>query len=84
MSPLPGGGESVGDGVREEGHRGRPHVQGAPEGTGVMQGVQGVYGGGIPDESSYDSTWEVGGDTTEMENPGRRGRITVFSNGIPG
>ena len=37
-----------------EGSRGRPHIQGATEGTGLMQGVRGVDGGGIPGELSND------------------------------
>ena len=49
-----------------------------------MQGVRRVDGGGIPDESSDDSAWEGGRDTTAMENPGRRGRATDFLNDIPG
>ena len=49
-----------------------------------MQGVWGVDGGGIPDDSSDDSTWEGGGDTTDLENPGRGGRATDFTNDIPG
>ena len=64
------GREPVGCGVREEGHRERPHVQGLAEGTCVMQGVRRVVGSGIPDESSDDSTWEGGGVTTAMEHPG--------------
>ena len=50
MPPLTGGGESIGGGVREEGHRGRPHVQGASEGTGIMHEVRRVDGDRIPDE----------------------------------
>ena len=84
MPPLPGGKESVGGGVREEGHGGRPHVHGASEGTGIMQGVRRFDGGGIPDESSDGSIWEGGGDTTAMEKPGRRGRATDFTNEFPG
>ena len=49
-----------------------------------MQGLRRVDGGGIPDETSDDSTLEGGGDTTEMDNPGRRGRATDFPNEIPG
>ena len=48
-----------------------------------MQGVRGDDGGGIPGESPHDSTQEGGGDRTELENPGRRGRATEIPNGIP-
>ena len=82
LPPLPGGVEYVGGSVQEEGHRGRPHVQGAPEGTGIMQGVRGVDGGRITEESSDESTWEGGEDMTKMKNPGRGGRATDFLNDI--
>ena len=83
LLPLPGGRESVGGVLRGGVHKGRPHIQGATEGTGLMQGVQGVDGGGIPDKSSDDSTWEGGGDKTELENPGRRGRAAEFRMTFP-
>ena len=62
------------------GSRGRPHVQGTSEGTGVMQGVRRVVDGGIPDESSDDSTWEGDGYTTAMEHLGRGGWASDFQN----
>ena len=49
-----------------------------------MQGVRRVDGGGIPDESSDESTWEGGGEMSAMENPGRGGRATAFLNDFPG
>ena len=49
-----------------------------------MQGVRVVDGGGIPGESPDYSTWEGGGDATELDNPGRGGRATDFPNDIPG
>ena len=49
-----------------------------------MQGLRRVDGDGIPYEKSDDSTLEGGGDTTEMDNPGRGGRATDFPNDIPG
>ena len=65
-------------------HGRRPHVQGVTEWTGLIQGVWGDDGGGIPGESPYDSTWEVGGDATELDKTGRGGRATEFPNDIPG
>ena len=47
-----------------------------------MQGVQGVDGGGIPDESSDDSILEVGGDMLDMDNPGRGVLAKYFLNEI--
>ena len=49
-----------------------------------MQGVRRVYGSMILDKSSDDSTWEGGGDTASMENPGCGGRATDFPNDFPG
>ena len=49
-----------------------------------MQRVRLDDGGGIPGESPDESTWEGGGDATELENPGRWGQTTDFPNGIPG
>ena len=46
--------------------------------------MRGDDGSGIPGESSDDSTWEGGGDTTELENTVRKGRATDISNVIPG
>ena len=45
-----------------------------------MQVVWIVDGGGIPDDSYDDSTWEGGGETAEMENPGHVERATDFPN----
>ena len=45
-----------------------------------MQGVRRVVGGGIPDDSSDDSTWEGGGETTAMDHPRRGGWATDFQN----
>ena len=84
MPPLTDGGEPLGGGIREEGNGGRTHVQGEAEGTGVMQGVRIFVGGGIPDKSYDDSTWEGGGDTTEMEHTGLRGWASEFQNDFPG
>ena len=84
LPPLTGGGTSFEGGVREEGHGGRLHVQGANEKTGLLQGLWRVDGGRIPDQSSNDSTWEGGRDTTEMENPGSGGRAADFPNDISG
>ena len=66
------------------GSPGRPQVQGATEGTGLIQGVRRVDGSRIPDESSDDSTWEGIRDTTKMENPGYGMRAMDLPNGIPG
>ena len=49
-----------------------------------MQGVRIVDGVSIPDESSDDSTWEGGGDTAAMDNPGHGDRSTDFPNDFPG
>ena len=49
-----------------------------------MQVVRRVDGGGIPDESSDDSTWEGGGYTAAIENPGHGGRATEFPNDFTG
>ena len=70
--------------MREADHGGRPHVQGATEGTGFLQGVRVDDGGGIPGESPNDSAWEGVRDATELENPVRGGRTTDISYGIPG
>ena len=51
--------------------------------TGIIQGVWGDDGGGIPGESSNESTWNSGGDATELENPGRGVWATNFPYGIP-
>ena len=83
LLPLPGGGESVGGGVRETDHRGGPHLQEAPEGKGSLQGVRGGDGGGISGESHDDSAWAVGRGATELDNPGHRGRATDIYNGLP-
>ena len=69
--------------MRETDHRGRLHVQRAAEGTGAMKGVRRVVGGGIPDESSDNSTWEGGKDMTAMEHPGRRVWALDFHNYVP-
>ena len=84
LPPLSGSGEPVGSSVREEDHGGRPHVQGAAEGTGVMRGMRRVVGGRIPDESSDDSKWERGGNTTAMEHPNCRGWALDFQDNLPG
>ena len=84
LPPLTGGGESVGGGVQEANQGVRPHVQGVTEGTGYLQGVWGYEGGGIPGDSLDDSAWEVGRDAMDLKNPGREGRATDISNGIPG
>ena len=83
MLPLTGGRESFGGSVQDADHRGRSQIQGATEGTGFLQGVQGDDGGGIPGDSPDDSAWEGGRDATEWENPGRRGRATDILDGIP-
>ena len=49
-----------------------------------MQGVWRVDGRRIPGESSDESTWEGGGDTTAMENPSRGDRDTEFPNEFTG
>ena len=48
-----------------------------------MRSVRRVLGGGIPDKSSDDSTWEVGGNTTEMEHPGRGVWASDFQDDLP-
>ena len=88
LPPLSGGREPVRSSVWEEGHGGRPHVQGAFEGTGIMQRVRKVVGGRIPDESYDYSTWEGGRNTTEMEHPDARTtpwtfRMTFLVKGVP-
>ena len=50
-------------------HGGRPHIQGVPEGTGFLQGVQGGDGGVIPGESPDDSARAGSRGTTELEKP---------------
>ena len=49
-----------------------------------MQALRIVVGGRILDESSDDSTWEGGGDTTVLEQPGRGGWDMDFKNYFPG
>ena len=49
-----------------------------------MRRMRRVVGGGIPDESYDDSTWEVGGDTAAMEHPGRRDWASDFQDDLPG
>ena len=82
LPPLLGSREPVGSSVREDGHRGRAHIQRSVEGTGVMRRMQRVVGGGIPDESYDNSTWEGGGETTAMDHPGRGDWASDFQNGL--
>ena len=49
-----------------------------------MQGLQRVVGGGIPEDSSDESTWEGVEYTTVMEHPGRGGWALDFHNYFPG
>ena len=49
-----------------------------------MQGVRRVAGVGIHEDSSDDSTWEGGGNTTVTEHTGRRGWDLDFHNAFPG
>ena len=83
LPPLSGGGEPVGGSVREEGHGGRSHAQGAVEGTGGMRRMQIVLGGGIPVKSYDDSTWEGGKDTSAMKHPGRGDWDSDFQDDLP-
>ena len=62
---------------------GRPHIQGAVEGTGVMRILRRVVGGGISDNSYDDSTWEGGGNTTAMDHPVRGGWALEFQDDLP-
>ena len=48
-----------------------------------MQSVRIAVGGGIPDESYDDSTWEGGGNTMEMEHPGCGGWASDFQDDLP-
>ena len=82
MPPLPGGRESVVGDIRETDHGGGPHPQGAPEGTGSLQGVWEGDDGGISGKSHDDSAWAGGRSATDLENPGHRGRATDISNGL--
>ena len=75
--------ESVRGVVQEAYHEGGPQIQGAPEGTSSLQGVQGEDGGGILGKSYDESAWAGGRGATELENPGHGGRTTDFSNGFP-
>ena len=49
-----------------------------------MQGVRRVVGGGIPDNSSDESTWEGSVNMTAMEHPGREGWALDSQNDLPG
>ena len=49
-----------------------------------MKGVWRVVGGGIPDESYDESTWEGGRNKTAMEHPGCGGWASDFQNDLPG
>ena len=49
-----------------------------------MRSVQRVAGGVIPDESSDESTWEVGINMTAMEHPSRGGWALDFQDELPG
>ena len=49
-----------------------------------MWSVQRVVGGGTPDDSYDDSTWEGGGNTTAMDHPGRGGWALEFQGDLPG
>ena len=57
LLPLSGGSEPVGGSVREEGHGGRSHVQGAVEGIGGMRRMRRVVDCGIHVESYDYSIW---------------------------
>ena len=60
MPPLAGGGESIKGGGKETYHGVQPHLQGAPEGMGSLQGVWGGDGDKIYGESHDDSAWACG------------------------
>ena len=84
LPPLPGGGKSVRGGTREADNGGGPHLQGAPEGTGSLQGVRGGDGDRIYGESHDDSAWACGRGVKELQNPGHGGQATYILHGLPG
>ena len=48
-----------------------------------MWSLRRFFGGGIPDKSSNDSTWEGGGNKTVMDHPGRGGWASDFQDDLP-
>ena len=67
---MPGGGRKQNrGGIQEEDHGRRDVLRGAAVRTGRMIGIWRTPGGRVNVESSDDSTWESGGETTPMDTP---------------
>ena len=54
---MPGGGDPFGGGVQVTDESRGTFLPGVTEGTGPVQGVRGVYGGGIFGEAYVDTAW---------------------------
>ena len=63
---------------------GRAYIHGAVKGTGGPRHMRRVVGGRIPVKSYDESTWEGGGDTSAMENPGRGDWYSDLQDDLPG